>query len=230
MHPTFLWQRGGGPEGEVAEEGTFAAGDEADAAFFVLKAFVTGFEDVVVDAGEPAVAADFDGDAVPGLGIELDADFLEFFAARFFGDAAHLLNPNGGGGDHDAALMQVGAVRVAADEADLRRWSELEFAGEHEVAEVGDDLADGFMAIGSLFAGAFLNGVGRAVHEFPLADAAAPAVGARLALFADGRWLIELVGADESAWLAEFCRGRGGGISEGGRGEGEGEKTQGEVK
>lgn len=76
MHPTFLWQRGGGPEGEVAEEGTFAAGDETDAAFFVLKALVVSFEDVVVDAGEPAVAADFDGDAVPGLRVELDVDFL----------------------------------------------------------------------------------------------------------------------------------------------------------
>ena len=37
---------------------------------------MTGFEEVVVDFGEEVVAADFDGDAVPGVGIDLDLDFF----------------------------------------------------------------------------------------------------------------------------------------------------------
>jgi len=184
------------------------SGDEADAAFALFEALVAGFEHVVVDFGEEVVADDFDGDAVPGVGIEFDLDLLQLLTPRLFRDAAHLLNPDGRGCDHHAALVEVRFVRVAAYEADLWRRAELELAGEHIVAEVHDVLAHSLVAVRAFLARAFLHGVGRAVFDAPGADAAAPAVGAGLLFFGEGFRLIKSLGGNEFVRLAGLRGGR----------------------
>ena len=64
-------------------------------------------DDMVVDASPPMVAGDFQSDHMPGVGIQRDFESHEFLFSRFFGNPAHLLNPDRGGSDENPAEMEV---------------------------------------------------------------------------------------------------------------------------
>ena len=71
--------------------------DEGDDAFGIFEAGVAGFDDVVVDGGAVVLADDFDGECVPGIGVDGDFEFGGFFGFGGFGDAGHVGDPDGGG-------------------------------------------------------------------------------------------------------------------------------------
>lgn len=57
-------------EGDVFELGVLAFVDEGDDSFGVFEAGMRGLDDVFVDGSAVVVAGDFDGQGMPGIGVD----------------------------------------------------------------------------------------------------------------------------------------------------------------
>lgn len=199
-------------EGDVFELGVLAFVDEGDDAFGVFEAGMGSFDDVVVDGGAVVVAGDFDGEGVPGVGVDGGFEFGDFGGLGGFGDAGHVGDPDGVRRDVGAGEVVVWGDGVAAAEGDLGGGAEAKLGSDDEVGGVEAVGAGGVMVVGFEF-----GAVEGAVFDGPFADAGLPAVDGA---FAGGRGgLVEWGGDDE-----------GGGFGDGGDWGFGGERVEGEAE
>ena len=212
------------PQREIAELCALAPRDHPDAALPILESLVMRLDHLIIDAGTPVVAADFDADVVPGGGIGLYLDFHEFLASRFFRNAAHFLDPDRVRSDDDPAEMVVRIVGVATNKTDLRRSAQLELTRQDEVAEIRDVFAHGLVPVRPFFARTFLDRISCTVDNLPFPYPAAPSGGSSLRR--EGLRTVEGLGRNERVrhaelglWRSRLIGNREGEAKKGGEGK-----------
>ena len=124
------------PEGDVFELCALAFGDEGDEAFGVLVALVLGFDDVAVHGGAIVIAAELDGEAVPGVRIDRCFQFGEFFGLAGLRDAGLAHDPDGVLADVGACQVMMRRDVVTAAKSDMRGGAESELRGDDQIGRI----------------------------------------------------------------------------------------------